>query len=237
MTESVEDMLRSYATQPQLDALNRYFELLTEWNKHINLTAIVQRQEVYVKHFWDSLALLNLDVLQKRDKPVASMIDVGTGAGLPGIPIAICRPEVRVTLCDSLNKRTKFLEVVKEELNLDNVSIFHARSEEFARLQQHRNQYDIVTARAVAKLNVLSELLVPFTRPGGYVIAYKGPDAAAEIEEAANALRQLNASVVSAQEIELPEGMGRRTMIVLKVHKPTANKYPRRAGVPQKQPL
>ncbi|QQE78948.1 16S rRNA (guanine(527)-N(7))-methyltransferase RsmG [Alicyclobacillus sp. SO9] len=237
MIESVEELLARFATVSQRGALIRYYEMLMEWNERMNLTAIVGRDDVFIKHFWDSLSVLDIDIFTDPEEPIRRIIDVGTGAGLPGLPLAICRPDISVTLCDSLNKRTKFLEAVRDELHLNNIEIFHARSEEFARQKPHRNQYDIVLARAVAKLNVLSELLVPFARPGGHVVAYKGPDVGNEITDARHALNELNARVVSSEAVALPREMGSRTLIVIQVDKLTAAKYPRRAGVPQKQPL
>jgi 16S rRNA (guanine527-N7)-methyltransferase len=236
MDETLAQLLSEFAGSAELRALERYFELLVDWNQSVNLTAIVQRDEVYVKHFWDSLAIMNLPLF--RGPPaIGSIIDVGTGAGLPGVPLAICNSAIEVTLCDALRKRTDFLQAVVDELELTNVVVHHVRSEEFARLTTERNAYDLVVARAVANLSVLTELLVPFSRPGGHVVCYKGPEVKEEVDAAQGALKLLGATVEAVEELELPHGYGRRSWVVLNVHERTKKRFPRKPGTPQRQPL
>jgi len=236
MTDS-RDLLQGYVSFEGLSLLERYFHLLVKWNEVMNLTAIVERDEVYVKHFYDSLTVLGLSMFSGEGGLGESVIDVGTGAGLPGIPLAIARPETQFTLCDSLGKRTKFLEVVVQELALRNVRVIHGRAEDLARSAEYRNRYDLVVARAVAKLNVLTEVMVPFARRGGHVVCYKGPTVEEELLAASTAFTALGAKVNSVKTIELPEGYGHRSLVVLEAVSKTSPKYPRKAGTPQRDPL
>lgn len=215
--------------QNQAAQLVEYYELLVEWNKKMNLTAITEPQEVLEKHFADSL--LPIDLI----KPNAKCIDVGTGAGFPGIPILIMRKDVSVTLLDSLNKRLIFLNEVLSKLGLNNrAATVHARSEDAARLAQHRDKYDVALSRAVANAPVLCEWTLPFVKPNGVSLMYKGAQAAEELKNAANALKKLNAAATLAQ---YPAPWGERYVIVAKKQGPTPKAYPRKAGTAAKEPL
>ncbi|MDY4002319.1 MAG: 16S rRNA (guanine(527)-N(7))-methyltransferase RsmG [Streptococcus orisratti] len=217
----------------QKNQFERYFELLIEWNKKINLTAITEKEEVYLKHFYDSLA----PVLQGhiKNKPVR-LLDIGAGAGFPSLPMKILCPELEVTIIDSLNKRINFLTLLAGELGLDRVHFYHGRAEDFGQDKTFRATFDIVTARAVARMQVLSELTIPFLTIGGRLIALKAAAADEELADAKNALALLFAEVVLTYNYQLPNGDGRNLTIVEK-KKETPNKYPRKAGLPNKKPL
>ncbi|WP_367006138.1 16S rRNA (guanine(527)-N(7))-methyltransferase RsmG [Streptococcus sp. ZY19097] len=217
----------------QKKQFERYFELLIEWNKKINLTAITEKEEVYLKHFYDSLA----PVLQGhiKNEPVR-LLDIGAGAGFPSLPMKILCPELEVTIIDSLNKRINFLTLLAGELGLDRVHFYHGRAEDFGQDKTFRATFDIVTARAVARMQVLSELTIPFLTIGGRLIALKAAAADEELADAKNALALLFAKVVLTYNYQLPNGDGRNLTIVEK-KKETPNKYPRKAGLPNKKPL
>lgn len=217
----------------QKKQFERYFELLIEWNKKINLTAITEKEEVYLKHFYDSLA----PVLQGhiKNEPVR-LLDIGAGAGFPSLPMKILCPELEVTIIDSLNKRINFLTLLAGELGLDRVHFYHGRAEDFGQDKTFRATFDIVTARAVARMQVLSELTIPFLTIGGRLIALKAAAADEELADAKNALALLFAKVVLTYNYQLPNGDGRNLTIVVK-KKETPNKYPRKAGLPNKKPL
>ncbi|MDY5636474.1 MAG: 16S rRNA (guanine(527)-N(7))-methyltransferase RsmG [Streptococcus orisratti] len=217
----------------QKKQFERYFELLIEWNKKINLTAITEKEEVYLKHFYDSLA----PVLQGhiKNEPVR-LLDIGAGAGFPSLPMKILCPELEVTIIDSLNKRINFLTLLAGELGLDRVHFYHGRAEDFGQDKTFRATFDIVTARAVARMQVLSELTIPFLTIGGRLIALKAAAADEELADAKNALALLFAKVMLTYNYQLPNGDGRNLTIVEK-KKETPNKYPRKAGLPNKKPL
>lgn len=217
----------------QKNQFKRYFELLIEWNKKINLTAITEKEEVYLKHFYDSLA----PVLQGhiKNEPVR-LLDIGAGAGFPSLPMKILCPELEVTIIDSLNKRINFLTLLAGELGLDRVHFYHGRAEDFGQDKTFRATFDIVTARAVARMQVLSELTIPFLTIGGRLIALKAAAADEELADAKNALALLFAKVVLTYNYQLPNGDARNLTIVEK-KKETPNKYPRKAGLPNKKPL
>lgn len=217
----------------QKNQFKRYFELLIEWNKKINLTAITEKEEVYLKHFYDSLA----PVLQGhiKNEPVR-LLDIGAGAGFPSLPMKILCPELEVTIIDSLNKRINFLTLLAGELGLDKVHFYHGRAEDFGQDKTFRATFDIVTARAVARMQVLSELTIPFLTIGGRLIALKAAAADEELADAKNALALLFAKVVLTYNYQLPNGDARNLTIVEK-KKETPNKYPRKAGLPNKKPL
>ncbi|MGV3354928.1 16S rRNA (guanine(527)-N(7))-methyltransferase RsmG [Streptococcus orisratti] len=217
----------------QKNQFERYFELLIEWNKKINLTAITEKEEVYLKHFYDSLA----PVLQGhiKNEPVR-LLDIGAGAGFPSLPMKILCPELEVTIIDSLNKRINFLTLLAGELGLDRVHFYHGRAEDFGQDKTFRATFDIVTARAVARMQVLSELTIPFLTIGGRLIALKAAAADEELADAKNALALLFAKVVLTYNYQLPNGDARNLTIVEK-KKETPNKYPRKAGLPNKKPL
>lgn len=217
----------------QKQQFKRYFELLVEWNEKINLTAITEEQGVYLKHFYDSIAPV---LHHKITNDSIRLLDIGAGAGFPSLPMKILFPNIEVTIIDSLNKRINFLTLLSEELGLTGVHFYHGRAEEFGQDKQFRAQFDIVTARAVARMQVLSELTIPFLKIGGQLIALKAVAAEDELADAKNALALLFSKVVETYNYDLPNGDSRNITIVEK-KKETPNKYPRRAGLPNKKPL
>lgn len=236
---TVESEVRPYfpdLNDDQWRKLARYHELLVEWNGHINLTSIVDRREVYIKHYFDSLMVQKLD-LWARVPQSARVADIGTGAGFPGMVLAIAAPEKKFVLFDALNKRIKFLDTVVRELDLSNVDLVHGRAEDVGQSVAYRETFDVVVSRAVARMNVLNEYALPLVRVEGIFIAYKGPAAADEMVEARNSVRKLGGSAVEMAEKQLPLGMGTRFFVCLEKVKATPRLYPRKAGTPQKQPL
>lgn len=220
-------------TEHQKKQYERYFELLVEWNEKINLTAITEKDEVYLKHFYDSIAPIVQSLIENR--PIR-LLDIGAGAGFPSLPMKILFPELDVTIIDSLNKRINFLHLLAEELGLNGVHFYHGRAEVFAQDKAFRAQFDIVTARAVARMQVLSELTIPYLKVGGRLLALKASNAPEELEEAKNALNLLFSKVENNLQYALPNGDPRYITIVEK-KKETPNKYPRKAGMPNKRPL
>lgn len=220
-------------SEQQNEQFETYFRLLVEWNEKINLTAITDKKEVYLKHFYDSVA----PVLQGHitNEPIR-LLDIGAGAGFPSLPMKIICPEIDVTIIDSLNKRINFLKLLADELGLTGVHFYHGRAEDFGQDKAFRGQFDIVTARAVARMQVLSELTIPFLKVSGRLIALKAAAADQEIADASNALRLLFSQVSLNENYNLPNGDGRNITIVDK-KKETPNKYPRKAGTPNKKPL
>ena len=220
-------------TDKQKEQFNKYYEMLTDWNEKINLTAITDKDEVWLKHFEDSLSI---DKIKDMDQ-TESIIDVGTGASFPGLPIKIAYPNIKLTLLDSLDKRIRFLEAVVRELGLTDVTCIHGRAEDFSRSPEYREKYDLCVSRAVAGLSVLSELCIPFVKPGGSFVAYKSEKAEAEIAEAENALAILNGRIKTTEEFTLSDNVQKRILIDIEKTGLTPEKYPRRAGVPAKKPL
>ena len=220
-------------TDRQKEQYERYFELLVEWNEKINLTAITEKDEVYIKHFYDSIAPILQGLIENQ--PIR-LLDIGAGAGFPSLPMKILFPELDVTIIDSLNKRINFLHLLAEELGLSGVHFYHGRAEDFAQDKAFRAQFDIVTARAVARMQVLSELTIPYLKVGGRLLALKASNAPEELEEAKNALNLLFSKVEDNLQYELPNGDPRYITVVEK-KKETPNKYPRKAGMPNKRPL
>ena len=220
-------------TDRQKEQYERYFELLVEWNEKINLTAITDKDEVYLKHFYDSIAPILQGLIENQ--PIR-LLDIGAGAGFPSLPMKILFPELDVTIIDSLNKRINFLHLLAEELGLSGVHFYHGRAEDFAQDKAFRAQFDIVTARAVARMQVLSELTIPYLKVGGRLLALKASNAPEELEEAKNALNLLFSKVEDNLQYELPNGDPRYITVVEK-KKETPNKYPRKAGMPNKRPL
>ena len=220
-------------TDRQKEQYERYFELLVEWNEKINLTAITDKDEVYLKHFYDSVAPILQGLIENQ--PIR-LLDIGAGAGFPSLPMKILFPELDVTIIDSLNKRINFLHLLAEELGLSGVHFYHGRAEDFAQDKAFRAQFDLVTARAVARMQVLSELTIPYLKVGGRLLALKASNAPEELEEAKNALNLLFSKVEDNLQYELPNGDPRYITIVEK-KKETPNKYPRKAGMPNKRPL
>ncbi|NLW23791.1 MAG: 16S rRNA (guanine(527)-N(7))-methyltransferase RsmG [Clostridia bacterium] len=220
-------------TEDQLDKFVTYSNLLKEWNKKMNLTALETDEEIIYKHFLDSLFCLKLDLNWQEKK----ILDVGTGAGFPGLPLKIYLDSVEVHLLDSLKKRVLFLEEVIKNLNLKNVFCFHGRAEDFGKNDAFREQYDLVTARAVARLPVLLELCLPFVKKDGFIIALKGPEGINELEESKEALSLLGGKVHTLKHFIIQGIRQERVLIAFQKTSPTPSKYPRKAGIPQKRPL
>lgn len=220
-------------TEQQKKQFEQYFQLLVEWNKKINLTAITDKEDVYLKHFYDSLAPILQGYL--KDEPL-QLLDIGAGAGFPSLPMKILLPKLQVTIIDSLNKRIKFLQLLADELELTGVNFYHGRAEDLGQDKAFRGHFDLVTARAVARMQVLAELTVPFLKIGGHLIALKAAAADEELVEASNALTTLFSQVIENKHYYLPNGDERYLTIVEK-KKETPNKYPRKAGMPNKKPL
>ncbi|MBE5968762.1 MAG: 16S rRNA (guanine(527)-N(7))-methyltransferase RsmG [Lachnospiraceae bacterium] len=219
-------------TDKQYENFIRYYEMLIEKNKVMNLTAITDFDEVFNKHFLDSLAINKVYDISK----VQSLIDIGSGAGFPGLPIKIAFPHIRVVLLDSLNKRIDFLKTVIDELGLTNIECVHGRAEDFARDESFREKFDLSLSRAVANLRVLLEYDVPFVKVGGNFVSYKAADVQAEIEESKNAMNEMGVSLIE-KELLIPGTELKRKFLIFNKTKNTNEKYPRKAGVPQKKPL
>lgn len=217
----------------QKKQFERYFELLVEWNEKINLTAITDKDEVYLKHFYDSIAPILQGLIPNE---TIKLLDIGAGAGFPSLPMKILYPQLDVTIIDSLNKRINFLQLLAQELDFDDVHFYHGRAEDFAQDKKFRAQYDFVTARAVARMQVLSELTIPYLQVGGKLLALKASNAPEELLEAKNALNLLFSKVEDNLSYALPNGDPRYITVVEK-KKETPNKYPRKAGMPNKRPL
>lgn len=221
-------------SEQQEGQLKQYYDLLVEWNKKINLTSILEYEEVIWKHFLDSSLIMLSEEWKSDDNE--KVMDVGTGAGFPGMVLAILNPKKRFVLLDSLNKRIEFLNLVKKELKLENVEIYHGRAEVFGRKEEFRNQFDIVVSRAVAELPILMEYCIPFVKKEGYFISYKGKKQKEEIESSENAFSKLSSSFVKAEEYELRENE-KRYLLFIKNNEITDSKYPRKEGKPKKKPL
>ena len=245
--------LKNMATQlnialsdEQLEQFDKYFHMLVEKNKVMNLTAITEKNDVILKHFIDSISAaaavpeLKAYTIGSPDagkNKGPAILDVGTGAGFPGIPLKIAFPELRITLLDSLNKRVSFLNEVIDALNLKDIRAIHDRAEDAARKPDMRARYDFVVSRAVAALPVLSEYTLPFVKDGGYLVSYKTPEAEKEIGEAANAIRILGGGKPEVYDLALPDSDITRSFIVIKKIKSTPKAYPRKAGTAKKNPL
>ncbi len=215
----------------QIQQLYEYMNVLIEWNKNINLTAIVESKEIILKHFIDSLTI------NKYIEKGINLIDVGTGAGFPGIPLKIIRPDINITLVDSLNKRIKFLDYTIGKLKLGNIKTIHKRAEELGRDKLYREKYDIATSRAVANVSTLSEYLIPLVKESGKCIYMKGPDIDTELEEGKKSIDVLGGKIINKDEFELPKTDIKRTIIVIQKYKKTPTKYPRKPGIPAKEPI
>ena len=232
----IQDKLRLLdieASQSQLEQLFRFYELLIEKNKVMNLTGITEYDEVNLKHFTDSLTIARTQEMQK----VQSVIDIGTGAGFPGIPLKIAFPHLKVVLLDSLNKRIKFLDAVIEELGLENIGTIHGRAEDFAKKKEYREQFDLCVSRAVANLSTLSEYCLPFVAVNGSFVSYKSGDSEEEIQQAKHAISLLGGKVKNVDKFQLPGTDMGRALVEIKKTKQTPGKYPRKAGLPAKEPL
>ena len=217
--------------EEQIKSFEKYMNLLLEWNEKINLTAITQPDEVKLKHFVDSLTVLKY--INDDDK----VIDIGTGAGFPGIPLKIMNENTKITLLDSLNKRINFLNIVIETLNLRNIQAIHGRAEEIARNKLYREKYDVAVSRAVANLSTLTEYMLPFVKVGGKCICMKGANVNEELERAQNAIKELGGEIKRVDNFYLSDNDNERNIIIIKKVKETSSKYPRKAGTPSKEPL
>lgn len=217
-------------TEKQAEMYFNYMNILVEWNEKINLTSITEPNEIILKHFIDSLT-----VYKHINK--MSIIDVGTGAGFPGIPLKIVNKDIKITLLDSLNKRINFLNEVIEKLELENIEAIHGRVEEVARNKVYRECFDIAVSRAVAPLNVLLEYMIPLIKVGGKCVCMKGSNAEEEISQSTNALKRLNAEIELVENFELPGTDIKRNIVVVKKIAKTDNVFPRKAGTPSKKPL
>lgn len=222
--QSIDGMLRKFGT---------YMDGVLEWNEMVNLTSITEPTEFVVKHFIDSLICAEFP----EYKEAAKIIDVGTGAGFPGVPLAIVSPEKEFVLMDSLNKRLKIIDELCQRADIQNVTTLHARAEELARNKAHREQYDLCVSRAVASMAVLAEYCLPFIKVGGFLMAYKGPDAEKEAADAENALSLLGGRVLEIRRGGLEEFVLDHRIVVIKKIKSTPSKFPRKAGTPTKEPL
>lgn len=220
-------------SERQIEQFRTYFTELVEWNEKMNLTAITDEPSVYLKHFYDSISAAFYVDFKKE----MTVCDVGAGAGFPSIPLKICYPQIELTIVDSLNKRITFLKHLADELQLANVHFVHARAEEFGKNKAYREQFDLVTARAVARLSVLSELCVPLVKKGGQFVAMKGAAGPEELVDAKSALNILGVELVEQFDFELPEEDSERTIYVFDKVKTTPKKYPRKPGTPNKSPL
>ena len=216
--------------EKQIEQFYEYMNLLLEWNEKINLTAITEPKEIILKHFIDSLTI------QKYIQEGQKVIDVGTGAGFPGIPLSILKQQTEITLLDSLNKRINFLNEIVSSLQIKNIRTVHARVEEFANNKKERESYDIATSRAVAPLSVLLEYLLPLVKVGGFCICMKGSNIE-EIKEAEKALEILGGEIEKIENINLPDSDIQRNIIIVKKSKQTPSKYPRKPGTPSKEPI
>ena len=218
--------------EKQISQFMDYKDMLLEWNEKMNLTAITDEREIMLKHFADCLMIcsdLNLDGKK--------VIDVGTGAGFPGVPVKIACPGVQITLLDSLNKRINFLKELSEKLGLENVDCVHMRAEDGGADKNLRESFDLCISRAVANLAVLSEYCLPFVRVGGTFISMKGPDVEEEVNEAKKAIKVLGGEIKAIKKMEIPETDIVHSLIFIEKVKPTPSKYPRKAGTPSKEPL
>ena len=218
-------------TDEQEQKFYEYMKLLKEWNEKINLTTITEEQDILLKHFIDSLTILKY--LNDND----NIIDVGTGAGFPGIPVKIVNETLNVTLMDSLNKRILFLNDVIEKLKLEGIKTVHARAEELGRNREYREKYDVVTSRAVANLSTLLEYMMPFAKVGGTCICMKGPNIEDELENADLAIKELGGKLEKIENFKLPGSDIERNIIIIRKVRNISNKYPRKAGTPAKEPL
>lgn len=217
----------------QIEQFSIYYQTLVEWNEKINLTALTEEPDVYLKHFYDSIsAAFYYDFTKKLH-----ICDVGAGAGFPSIPLKICFPNIKVTIVDSLQKRIVFLNTLAAKLDIEGVSFYHDRAEDFGKNKSFRETFDVVTARAVARMSVLSELCLPLCKPNGVFIAMKGAQADQELNLGKMAIKLLGGEVNKVETFELPEEAGERSIIIVDKKRKTPKKFPRKAGLPNKEPL
>ncbi len=226
-------------TDTQLKQFQQYYEILIKWNQVMNLTAITEYEEVVTKHFLDSVSLVKVlpELFEQEKNQGKKLLDLGTGAGFPGIPLKIIFPEISITLMDSLNKRIQFLQEVILSLGLKKIVAVHARAEEVAKRQDYREQFDLCVSRAVARLNSLTELCLPFIKKGGFFIPYKAAKISEELQEASFAISQLGGEVKKSKTFLLPHSDMERSFVLIEKVKMTPPLYPRGGGKPLKAPL
>ena len=220
-------------TAQQKDQFFEYYRLLVQWNEFMNLTAITEMEVVMEKHFVDSLALSKAAEVGK----IETLIDVGTGAGFPGIPLKIAYPHLRVVLLDSLNKRVKFLSTVIETLGLTNIQAVHGRAEDAARQKAYREQFDAAVSRAVANMASLSEYCLPFIKVGGVFVPYKSGNIEEELKDAEKAVKTLGGTIRRVEKFQLPDTDIERSLVLIEKTERTDKRYPRKAGLPSKEPI
>ena len=216
----------------QLDQYHQFYNLVIEWNKNVNLTAITESKDFAIKHIIDSISIWNDD----KFSAVETVIDVGTGAGFPGIPLKIYKPEIKLTLLDSLAKRTKFLTVAIDEIGLKDIVVIHSRAEDAAHNTELRESFDLAVSRAVAKLNILAEYCIPFVKIDGYFAALKGSSVKEELHDSSGAIKVLGGKEIEINNIKLPNGDPRNLIYIKKIAN-SPKKFPRKAGTPDKKPL
>lgn len=231
--ESDLKVLNIQLSEKQISQFLIYYEMLIEWNQVMNLTAITGYEEVMKKHFIDSISLIKAYDVSKNN----SLIDVGTGAGFPGLALKIAYPNLQITLLDSLNKRIQFLDAVIEKLELEGVKTIHGRAEDFARPNKLREHFDLCVSRAVANLSTLSEYCLPFVKVGGQFISYKSEKIAEEMKAAEKAIILLGGNIKKQVEFQLPDSDIYRNLFVIEKERETPKRYPRKAGLPSKEPL
>lgn len=217
--------------EQQIEKFYEYMNLLLEWNKKINLTAITVPEEMILKHFIDSLTIAS------KIKEGATLVDMGTGAGFPGIPLKIYRKDIKIVLVDSLNKRLNFLKEVIKKLGLEKIETIHSRAEEFGKNKKYRETFDVATSRAVANLSTLSEYLLPLVKEKGICICMKGGEIEEELERAKKAIKILGGKVLKVEKFELPKSSIKRSIVLLEKVEKTPAKYPRKPGTPAKEPI
>jgi 16S rRNA (guanine527-N7)-methyltransferase len=224
-------------SEEQRSQFEKYYEILVSWNEFMNLTGITDHDEVMMKHYIDSLWVNLVKEFNEKIEQGGTLIDVGTGAGFPGLPIKIAFPQTEVTLLDSLNKRINFLNEVISQTGLCGASTCHGRAEDFAKNPQYREQFDICVSRAVANLSTLSEYCLPFVKNDGIFIAYKSGNIEEELDKCSNAVKLLGGKIENVYKTVLPDSDIERSFVVIRKIKPTPKKYPRKAGLPSKEPL
>ena len=236
MADFLRENLKKIGCEPsdlQCEQLNNFHKILCEWNEFMNLTGITEYNEVVIKHLVDSLAVNCVYSFKKTDR----VVDIGTGAGFPGIPLKIMYPDTRFTLLDSLNKRIKFLDEVIRINSLDGIETLHGRAEDYARDKNYREEFDVCVSRAVANLSTLSEYCLPYVKVGGVFISYKAGQLDEELKASERAIKLLGGEIKEVHKLTLPDTDIDRTFVVIKKTAATSKKYPRKAGLPSKEPL
>ena len=232
LVEAMDSLGVEY-NEKMLKQFQGYMEMVLEWNDKVNLTSITEEEEFIKRHYVDSIACANYPQLKNSKK----IIDVGTGAGFPGVPLAIIYPDKEFVLMDSLNKRLKIIDQISQSLEINNISLCHGRAEDLGQSKAHREQYDLCLSRAVAHMSVLSEYCLPFVKVGGWFLAYKSKGSEMEIQESEKAITMLGGRLIESKSSDLPGFELNHNMILIKKEKQSLAKYPRKAGTPKKEPL